>query len=91
MWGLPLVDLGEFLPDRLSLTCQLEDWVAPANLLPSSHPSLSEVSLVQFGFHFFVMYMYVVVLTEARPELANSRMVYLALVMAAARANGGDG
>ena len=35
--------------------------------------------------------MYVVVLAEAHPELANFRKVYLALIMVAARGNGGDG
>ena len=35
--------------------------------------------------------MYVVVLAEAYPELANSSMVYLALIMVATRGDGGDG
>ena len=51
--GLRLVDMEEFLPDRLSLTHQLKDWVAPTDVLPSSHPSLREVSLVQSGSHVF--------------------------------------
>ena len=63
--------------------------MAPADLLLSSHPSLREVNLVQSGCHVFVMY--VVVLAEVRPELANSCMVYLALIMVAARGDGGDG
>ena len=87
--GLHLVDTKEFLPDKLSLTRQLDDWVAPTDLLLSSHPSLRKVSLIQSGCHVFVMY--VVVLAEAHPELVKSHMVYLALIILVARANGGDG
>ena len=35
--------------------------------------------------------MYVVVLAEAHPDLANSCIVYLALIMVVASGDGGDG
>ena len=86
------VDMRELLPDNIALLRHMEALDSPNIQVPratGTRPRLREVNSLLSWVLCYVTY--VAVLSEAHPSLVKSRLAYLALVVAEARRNGGDG
>ena len=81
--------MKEFLPDNIGLIRLAEAWEGPHPLTATSCSHLQEVNSLLSWISCFVTY--TAVLSEAHPGLVKSRLAYLALIIAEARRNGGDG
>ena len=87
--ALQFVEMKELLPDNIGLIRRLEAWESPNHPGTSWRPRMREVNSLLSWVSCFVLY--IAILSESHPELVKSRLAYLALMIAEARRNGGDG